>query len=146
MNYYTWGLDILGSLDEAGGIGGLLSVSKCIDEDLDHYYSLADANGNITEYIDAQGMIAAHYSYSISGSIIHQSGTMADQFTYRFSTKPFENETGFIRYPKRPYSPVIGRFLTRDPSGVNGGPNEYAFAKNATKRKQLMCGPDKLCS
>ncbi|MBN1833015.1 MAG: hypothetical protein JW896_12990 [Deltaproteobacteria bacterium] len=42
-NYYVWGLDLSGSLQGAGGIGGLLLWKK----DNGTFFYLYDANGNI---------------------------------------------------------------------------------------------------
>ncbi|MBM4149762.1 MAG: RHS repeat-associated core domain-containing protein, partial [Lentisphaerae bacterium] len=38
--------------------------------------------------------------------------------------------TGLVMYPRRPYSPTLGRFLTRDPIEESGGENLYAFVGN----------------
>jgi YD repeat-containing protein len=88
---YFWGLDISGTLQGAGGVGGLLAVR--INNDA-WFFPLYDNNGNITEYVDAAGNIRAHYEYSPFGEIVAQSGDMADSFTHRFSTKPFDTTVG----------------------------------------------------
>jgi len=47
-NLYTWGLNISGNRQGAGGVGGLLSTTVSTASS---YFPLADANGNITEYM-----------------------------------------------------------------------------------------------
>jgi len=94
------------------------------------YYALADANKNITEYIDASGTIQAHYEYSPFGKITQQSGTMASDFDYRFSSEYADDETGLVYYNYRYYSPELGRWLSRDPIEEIGGYNLYAMVGN----------------
>lgn len=42
---------------------------------------------------------------------------MADDFTHRFSTKPFDVETGYSKYQQRDYIPPLARWACRDPIG-----------------------------
>ena len=45
----------------------------------------------------------------------------------QFSTKPYDEKTGFYYYGYRFYGPVLGRWLIRDPIGEVGGINLYGF-------------------
>ena len=72
-NRYFWGLDLSGTPQGAGGVGGLVAVS--LNGAL--YFTLADSNGNITEYIDANGAIVAQYSYGDFGDTRAESGVNA---------------------------------------------------------------------
>jgi len=94
------------------------------------YYALADANKNITEYFDTNGNVVAHYEYSPFGKITKKSGTMQDDFDYRFSSEVFDTETGLVYYNYRYYSPELGRWLSRDPIGERGGWSLYLFVFN----------------
>ncbi|MDD4018133.1 MAG: hypothetical protein PHV28_09320 [Kiritimatiellae bacterium] len=113
VTYYTWGLDLSGTLQGAGGVGGLLAETKMTASTTNTYYAFGDANGNVTEYADATGTVRGHYEYSPFGEVTAQSGDMADNFTHRFSTKPLDSETGQVRYQLRPYKPFLG-WLQRD--------------------------------
>jgi RHS repeat-associated protein len=126
LTRYAWGLDISGTLQGAGGIGGLLAVQM----DDAWYFPFYDNNGNITDYVNAAGMIVAHYEYSPFGEIVAQSGTLADTFAFRFSTKYQDSETGLVMYQLRPYSPLLGRWLCHDPIREEGGENIYCFVSN----------------
>ena len=73
---YVWGLDLDGTMQGAGGVGGLLAVlrSDCATTNsafcILHsalYLPTYDANGNISEYIDESGEVVAHYDYSPFG-------------------------------------------------------------------------------
>jgi len=114
-----------GSLQGAGGVGGLLTVVR--DDGV--YAPTYDANGNISEYIDAQGNIVAHREYDSFGNTIIATGD-ADAFLHWFSTKPWCAVTSLVEYEHRPYSPPLGRFLPRDPIEENGGLNLYGFIRN----------------
>jgi RHS repeat-associated protein len=131
-NYYTWGSDLSGSLQGAGGVGGLLAVTtvSAADPQPVIHFPMFDANGNVTEYVATNGTVKAHYEYSPFGATVAQSGDMADAFTHRFSTKPFDAETGLVMYQLRPYEPGLGRWITRDPIGEEGGILLYGFIIN----------------
>ncbi|MFA7174515.1 MAG: RHS repeat-associated core domain-containing protein [Kiritimatiellia bacterium] len=130
INYYTLGLDLSGTLQGAGGVGGLLAETKTTSSSTNTYYALGDANGNVTEYIDSTGTVKAHYEYSAFGEITFHSFSMADDFTHRFSTKYFDPETGLYYYGYRYYDPILGIWLSRDPVEEWGGLNFYAFVEN----------------
>jgi RHS repeat-associated protein len=126
-NFYVWGLDLSGTEQGAGGVGGLLAVFR----DGNWHVPLADANGNITEYISgSSGTVVARYAYDAFGGTIAQSGPMAGAFTHRFSTKYLDTETGLYDYGRRFYDPIWGRWLNRDPIEEEGGLNLYGFVDN----------------
>ena len=110
---YVWGLDLDGTLQGAGGVGGLLAVVRADGVFLPTY----DANGNVSEYVTTNGEIVAHYDYSPFGEPLVASGELASTFTHQFSTKPYCPVTGFSEYQMRKYRPGIGRWMSKDPIG-----------------------------
>ena len=48
----------------------------------------------------------------------------------RFQGQYFDEETGFHYNRHRYYSPYVGRFISKDPIGLLGGHNVYAYAPN----------------
>ena len=123
---YYWGKDISGSLDTAGGIGGLLYLKR-------HgaiYVPLYDASGNVTAYVDATGNVVAEFAYDAFGNTVAEDGTLAGVFRFKYSTKYFDAETGLIYYGYRYYAPPAARWLTRDPLGEQGGLNLHCFCEN----------------
>ena len=111
---YYWGKDLSGKLQGAGGVGGLLAVSV----DGVFYIPCYDHNGNIVLYVSEAGNIAARYTYDPYGNITDMSGALATQFSFGFSTKCHDRETGLVAYQRRFYSPGLGRWLNRDPIGA----------------------------
>jgi len=134
---YVWGVDLSGSLQGAGGVGGLLAVIS--DDGV--FAPTYDANGNISEYIDSVGNIVAHYEYDAFGNTVVEyspllkggGGNAAGglPFSFRFSTKYWDNETGLYYYGYRYYKPEWERWLNRDPIKERGGRNLYGFVGNS---------------
>ena len=128
-NYFVWGLDLSGTLQGAGGVGGLLAEIK----DGVPYYCAADANGNVTEYLSSNGQVSAYYEYSPFGEIVAHSRNPAPpqlNFTHRFSTKPWCEVTELSEYEFRKYIPRLGRWASRDPIEEWGGIGLYGFLWN----------------
>ena len=123
---YFWGPDLSGTFDGAGGVGGLLAVSR----DGNFYFPAYDNNGNIVKYIDESGSVAAAYVYDDFGKIVSQTDSLADSFSFRFSTKYLDCETGTISYQLRCYKPEDEFFLNRDPIEETGGFNLYQILGN----------------
>jgi len=123
---FIWGLDLSQTLQGAGGVGGLLSVILPGETPVETF-AVYDANGNVTEYVNASGTTVAHYEYDPFGGISRQTGALADEFPHRFSTKYLDSETGLVYYGYRYYSPDCGRFLSRDPLG------DHAFLRHFTE-------------
>lgn len=123
---YLWGMDLSGSMQGAGGVAGLLSVN----DGNASYYPTYDGNGNVSEYLNSAGSVQAHYEYDPFGKTTVATGTKAQDFAHRFSTKPLDTETGLYYYGYRYYDPVTGRWPSRDPIGERGGVNLYGFVGN----------------
>jgi RHS repeat-associated protein len=115
---YTWGLN------QGGGIGGLLNLTQGGQ----NYSYLYDGKGNVTSLINSSQAVAAAYSYDPFGNLMARTGTL-DQ-PYRFSTKPYDDNTGLYYYGYRFYRPSIGRWISRDPIRERGGLNLYGFVQN----------------
>ena len=125
-NSYVWGLDLSGSLQGAGGVGGLLAVVK----DSATYVPAWDGNGNVSEYVSTDGTLAAHYEYSPFGETVVKTGQIVDAFTHRFSTKYWEAEAKLYHYGYRYSLSELGRWLNRDPEEEEYVRNLYLFLNN----------------
>ena len=119
---YFWGPDLSGTLQGAGGVGGLVAVSL----NGQFRFPIYDNNGNVVKYADETGNVVAAYAYDDFGRAISQDGS----FRHRFSTKYYDPETDLYCYGYRFYSPALMRWLNRDPIGEEGGSNLYAFCGN----------------
>ncbi|HEY8962525.1 MAG TPA: RHS repeat-associated core domain-containing protein [Luteolibacter sp.] len=126
---YLWGLDQSGSLQGAGGVGGLLSLTLNNQPSTLNFYPTYDGNGNVSEYLAADGSIAAHFEYDPFGRLTVDTDANG-QFDVRFSTKARDGESGLYYYGYRYYDPVTGRWLNRDPLEEEGGMNLFGFVRN----------------
>jgi RHS repeat-associated protein len=134
---YTRGNDLSGSLQGAGGIGGLLAFSQLSTVTPQHYYYHADGNGNITCLINSSQTIAAKYLYDPYGNIASQSGSMADANPYRFSSKEFHANSGLVYYLYRFYDANLQRWINREPLGCLPGSLEGPFPIEDTEGPNL---------
>ena len=133
---YTRGNDLSGSLQGAGGIGGLLARTEnvkllTLGSALNaHAYYHADGNGNITAMVNTNGIVVARYNYDPYGNLLGMSGPLAEANTYRFSSKEWNSNAGLYYYGFRFYEPNVQRWINRDPIQEKGGINLYCFVYN----------------
>ncbi len=129
LNSFTWGLDLSGSLQGAGGVGGLVAMNAGTNGV--HFYAM-DGNGNVAALVDASdGTKSATYEFSPFGQIIRASGAMAKLNPFRFSTKYQDDYTDLAYYGYRFCNLDSGRWLNRDRVGEGGGLNLYSFLQNS---------------
>jgi RHS repeat-associated protein len=125
---YMWGLDLSGSVQGAGGVGGLLEVN---DSANGAHFAAYDGNGNVAALVKGtDGTISAQYEYGPFAEPIRVTGPMGKTNPIRFSSKYTDDESDVLYYGKRYYNPSTGRWLNRDPIGELGGANLYTFSVN----------------
>lgn len=142
INSYVWGLDLSGSAQGAGGIGGLLAVSAGSATHLPTF----DGNGNVSGLVAADsGQRTATYTYGPFGEPISAFGSASTSNHIRYSTKYTDEETDLIYYMFRYYSPSQKRWISRDPIEEEGGANLYAMVVgnpvNEWDYLGLQCSP-----
>jgi RHS repeat-associated protein len=103
----------------------------------DYFYS-HDGNKNVSEVVDAEGSLAAHYEYSSFGAVIAQHGELAESNPWRFSSEFADDVLGLMYYNYRHYEPVTGRWLLSDP--IDQGEGEYCFCMNNPASVCDRCG------
>jgi len=151
LRTYAWGLDLSGSKQGAGGVGGLVAIREGGNTFLPAYDGNGNVmgmttaaavtftiNGNTVSY--AAGSLVAAYEYDAFGQTLRETGPYAASNPIRFSTKYTDTETGLLYYGYRYYSPSLGRFINRDPIGEQGGRNQYAFVGNNGVSRVDMLG------
>jgi RHS repeat-associated protein len=104
-----------------------------IDEPLAHEdgvgtltYFHPDGLGSIVRTTNSTGGVTATRRYDAFGNL-ELGATNGHSFTGR----EWDSETGLYYYRARYYDPKIGRFISEDPIGLNGGINLYAYADNS---------------
>ena len=133
---YTWGLDLSGTMQGEGGVGGLLAVKKTIAysppySSYETLYPSYDGNGNILAWSKKEYPALQKLVYDPFGNVISKHGTPSSgDVPFGFSTKYTDEETGLCYYGYRYYDPVTGRWPSRDPIGEEGGWNLYSMTGN----------------
>ena len=104
---YVWGSDLSGSMQDAGGVGGLLEVS-CYGSATTNCLSAFDGNGNVAALINAaDGTVAANDNYTAFGEPLRVTGGMVRNNPFRFSTKYADDESDLLYYDYRYYKPSL---------------------------------------
>ncbi|MDM8007019.1 MAG: RHS repeat-associated core domain-containing protein, partial [Phycisphaerae bacterium] len=131
LTSFVWGVDLSGTMEGAGGVGGLLWMTVPSGTNAGRYFYAYDGNGNVMALVSAaDGSVAARYEYGPFGELIQATGPMAKTNPFLFSTKYYDWETGLYYYGYRDYDPGTGRWLGRDPIEERGGENLYGFIGN----------------
>src|SRR6185503_6109926 len=85
MHGYAWGADLSGTLQGAGGVGGLVAVN---DLGSGPHFAVYDGNGNVAALVSAtNGTATAQYEYDPFGNVIRATGPLAFDNPFSFSTK-----------------------------------------------------------
>jgi RHS repeat-associated protein len=100
------------------------------------YYVTSDAMGSVTTILDEDGNVLERRSYDAFGDVtcmapdgtfVAESPTGVD---VGFQGQIREDITGLYQMGYRWYNPVLGRWLSRDPIGLDGGYNQNTFCIN----------------
>ena len=125
---FIWGTDLSGSMQGAGGVGGLISMTLHQGTNAGTYLYCYDGNGNVAALVNAaNGEIAARYEYDPFLAILRATGPLAYLNPFLGSTKFYDWETGLYYYGYRYYDPLTGTWPSRDPVEEDGGENLYSF-------------------
>jgi RHS repeat-associated protein len=125
LRVYTWG----------PGVDNLLAVTLITGGVTNIYYAVKDHLGSVHALIDASGNAAATYTYDAWGNVlsatINYSLLTVNSLRYLWQGREYSFATGLTNFRARWYSPELGRWLSPDPIGLEGGLNLYeAFVNN----------------
>ncbi|WP_147296204.1 RHS repeat domain-containing protein [Chromobacterium violaceum] len=98
------------------------------------YYYHTDHLGTPQALTDEQGLLALEMDYQAWGQarevIADAAGKAGIRNPFRFQGQYHDDESGLHYNRHRYYDPEIGRFISRDPIGLKGGYNLFAYAPN----------------
>lgn len=125
LRTYTWGQ----------GIDDLLAVTvyACQPNSpqpaASSYYAVKDHLGSVHALVDASGQLAASYTYDAWGNVQSAvgNGQSAVLSRFLFQGREYSFATGLTNFRARWYDPATGRWLSKDPIGLEGGLNLYEF-------------------
>jgi RHS repeat-associated protein len=129
VRHYLWGIDLSGTLNGAGGIGGLVNEVSVLSGG--NWLPTYDGNGNVISLVNAADLaVVATYEYGPFGEVLHSTGAPAAENPFQFSTKHLDFDLGATNFGYRFYDAHNGRWLSRDPLAEVQGPNLYSFVGN----------------
>jgi RHS repeat-associated protein len=133
-NYLYDAANIVAEYDQTGqlmarytegiGIDAPLAQSKA--GKIDYYQQ--DGIGSVTSLTNATGSLDTSYIYDSFGVL--NSALGAQSSVARYTGREFDDETGLSYHQARYYDPSLGRFLSEDPIGFEGGMNFYSYTDN----------------
>jgi hypothetical protein len=87
-----WGLDLSGSMQGAGGVGGLAAV---VPGSGISYFPAYDGNRNVVAHIDGStGQLAAQFEYGPFGEVIRATSSISPAIPIRWSTNSTLSDSG----------------------------------------------------
>ncbi|MFR9547002.1 MAG: RHS repeat-associated core domain-containing protein, partial [Rikenellaceae bacterium] len=86
-----------------------------------------DLSKNSTELFTTAGGVETCYTYSPFGSVTQDGDTTSP---IQWSSEVYDSELALVYYNYRHYNPADGRWINRDPIGIEGGLNLYGFVGN----------------
>jgi RHS repeat-associated protein len=102
------------------------------------YYTY-NAVGSVVANTDQDGYVIRENDFDAYGNIVREEDLTTNNFPIEFggsqndllfSTKERDFSTGLDYFGFRYYDSVLGKFITRDPSGYPDGPNNYLYVNN----------------
>ncbi len=94
-----------------------------VSENFEYFY--LDNLGSRRVVLDESGAVTDKFTYSAYGEVTHVPSS--NDYLASFTGKEYDS-TGLIYFNARYYDPVVGRFLTEDPS--RDGTNWYGYVNN----------------
>ena len=134
LRSYTWG----------AGVDNLLAVTFYSGTATNTLYAVTDPLGTVHALIATDGIVSVSYTYDSWGNLLSVSGDPAVAAANRFTWqgREYSYATGLYSFRARWYDPAAGRWLSKDPIGLEGGLNLYeAFGNNPVNYID-PCGED----
>ncbi len=133
-NYLYDGTNSVEEVDQSGSVLARYAQGAGIDEPLADlrsgsaaYYE-QDGLNSVTSLSNSTGALANTYTYNAFGNLTASTGTTANPLQY--TGRDYDQETGLRYYRARYYDPTVGRFISEDPIGFDGGMNFYSYVAN----------------
>ena len=133
-NYLYDGVQLLGEYSSTGALVRRYIPGATLDEPLVIFdgtnaatktWLYGDERGSITAAANAAGTLLTAYSYGPFGEPNATAGV-----SLRYTGQMLDGSSGLYYYRARWYSPYMGRFLSPDPIGLEGGTHFYRFVEN----------------
>jgi RHS repeat-associated protein len=119
--------EVIGGTNTANSLtGGIDEVFQRTDSTGARNF-LTDALGSTLALTDSAGAVQTSYTFEPFGTTTTSGASSTNSFAYTGRELDAGNLNLYF-YRARYYNPQIGRFVSEDPIGFNGGANFYAYA------------------
>lgn len=125
---------ILAEYDGSGNlvanyVYGLGLVYKVDAADKPYYYHY-NFTGSTVAMTDTSGNVVNKYAYAPFGRVAGSVESVPNLFRYAGKSGVVDDKNGLYYMRARYYDPEVGRFITKDPIGFDGGVNLYGYVEN----------------
>ena len=117
QRYYLWGVGLIGHVDVNPDTG---------KETVVYYHG--NEVGSTLALTDEEGQVTDTYAYTPYGEVSNHEGQTETSYMYNGGLGVRHEGDGIYHMKARYYSARLKRFLSRDPLGLDGEHNLYAFA------------------
>src|SRR5262249_16369483 len=125
---------VVGEYDQAGNLVAHytqgLGLSSRVDTNGAAAYYNFDAQGSTAQLTGPNGAVLNSYRYLPFGGLMSATGATPNPFTFVGQYGVMTGGAGLYLMHARAYDPQAGRLVQRDPIGLAGGTNFYAYAGN----------------
>lgn len=128
--YYVYGLGLLYE-EKGSGLDGPTTTY--------HY----DLTGSTVALSDDSGNVTGRVAYDAYGNITNKIGAVNTEYLFCGAYGVQTDQSGLVYMQNRWYSPRLGRFISQDPIGFEGGMNFYAYANGNPLQ---LVDPNGLCA
>ena len=132
-----WSNNVLArSYSHGPGVDNILSMTT-YGAATNTYFYLKDAIGSVHALANTNGVVVEQYKYTAWGevTVLSSNGTVLAASAYgnrfTFQGREVSYSTGLLFSRSRYYSALIGRWLSKDRIGIDGGHNLYVAFNNA---------------
>jgi RHS repeat-associated protein len=123
---YVWG----------PGVDNLLAMTVYTGTTVKTYFALTDHQKSVHTMVDETGNVVEQYRFDAWGRTTAYDGggvpitQSAIGNRYVWQGREISWVTGLYNFRLRIYDPISGRFLSKDPSGISAGLNEFLFCRD----------------
>jgi len=158
------GMHVVADLDAAGtvlrsytwgpGIDNLLAITVHGSTETNTYLAITDHLGTVHALADENGAVVESYRFDAWGNVLgvlDGTGQPLSETSvgnrFLFQGREYSWATGLYNFRARWYDPITGRWLSKDPIGINGGLNQYvAFGNNPVRFRDPLGLREEKCS
>jgi RHS repeat-associated protein len=126
---------VIAEMDASGNItsyyvyDGIGLVAKITASGNVYYYHY-DGIGTTIAMTDSSGNIVNKYAYDEFGNLLNSVEAISNPFLYVGQYGVMDDDNGLLYMRARYYDPEVGRFISKDPIGYEGGLNLYGYGSN----------------